>query len=65
MNMKATIDRPGCIACGLCPDTCPEVFRMADDGFAEVYVDEVPSGREDAAQEAEAGCPVSVISIVE
>ncbi|MBE0601819.1 MAG: ferredoxin, partial [Firmicutes bacterium] len=35
--MKATIDRDGCIGCGVCADTCPEVFRMADDGLAEVY----------------------------
>ena len=35
--MKAEIDREGCISCGLCAATCPEVFRMADDGLAEVY----------------------------
>jgi ferredoxin len=40
--MKASIDRDGCIACGLCTTVCPEVFRMADDGLAEVYVDVVP-----------------------
>lgn len=61
--MKATIDRDGCISCGLCPEVCPEVFRMADDGKAEVYLDEVPSGTEDTAREAAEGCPVSVISV--
>lgn len=61
--MKASINRDGCIACGLCPATCPEVFRMADDGLAEVYVDEVPKDAEDSAKEAEAGCPVSVINV--
>ena len=61
--MKAKIDRDGCISCGLCPDVCPEVFRMADDGKAEVYVDEVPGGKEDAAEEAADGCPVSVIAV--
>lgn len=61
--MKAWIDRDGCIACGLCSDTCPEVFRMADDGFAEVYVDEVPEDAADTAKEAEEGCPVSVIHV--
>ncbi|NMA65535.1 MAG: ferredoxin [Clostridiaceae bacterium] len=63
--MKAWIDRDGCIACGLCPDICPEVFRMADDGFAEVYVDEVPEDAEDTAQEAAESCPVSVIHVEE
>ncbi len=61
--MKATIDREGCIACGLCTELCPEVFRMADDGLAEVYVDEVPEEAEDTAQEAQESCPVSVIKV--
>jgi ferredoxin len=61
--MKATIDRDGCIACELCPATCPEVFRMAADGLAEVYADEVPEENEDSAKEAEEGCPVSVITV--
>lgn len=61
--MKASIDRDGCISCGLCPETCPEVFRMADDGLAEVYVDEVPEEVEDSAKEAEDNCPVSVITV--
>ena len=60
--MKAVIDRDGCISCGLCPDACPEVFRMADDGKAEVYVDAVPAGLEGKVEEAIEGCPVSVIS---
>jgi ferredoxin len=61
--MKATIDRDGCISCGLCVDTCPSVFRMADDGIAEVYVDKVPGDEEHLAVEAQEGCPVSVITV--
>ncbi len=61
--MKATINREGCIGCELCASTCPEVFRMADDGLAEVYVDTVPPDAEDAAVEAQEGCPVSVITV--
>lgn len=61
--MKATIDRSGCIACGLCPSICPEVFQMADDGLAETIVDEVPSGVEGTAKEAAENCPVTVIHI--
>lgn len=63
--MKAKIDRDGCIGCGLCPDICPSVFRMADDGLAEVYVDEVPAEDEDKAIEAQESCPVSVIEVTE
>lgn len=61
--MKAVIDRDGCISCGLCVATCPEVFRMADDDLAEVYVDPVPSEVEESAVEAQDGCPVSVITV--
>jgi ferredoxin len=61
--MKATIDRDGCIGCGVCADTCPECFRMADDGLAEVYVDSVPTDAEETALNAQDECPVSVITV--
>lgn len=61
--MKAKVNRDGCIGCGLCASTCPEVFRMADDGLAEVYVEAVPPEQEEAASEAREGCPVSVIDL--
>ncbi|PWM45323.1 MAG: ferredoxin [Clostridiales bacterium] len=61
--MKAIIDREGCISCGLCETLCPTVFRMAEDGLAEAYVDPIPEDEETAAEEARDGCPVSVISI--
>jgi ferredoxin len=64
ITMKATIDRDGCIGCGVCADTCPEVFRMADDGLAEVYA-EVTSETLASAREAEESCPVSVITVEE
>lgn len=61
--MKAFIDRDNCISCGLCAGTCPEVFRMAEDDRAEVYIDEVPSESEETALEAQENCPVSVITV--
>ena len=61
--MRATLDRAGCIGCGLCATTCPEVFRMADDGIAEVYQKVVPADAEDSAVAAQDGCPVSVIAV--
>lgn len=60
--MKVSIDRDGCIGCGLCTETCPEVFKMADDGFAEVYCEPTPEALT-AVKEAADGCPVSVISV--
>lgn len=62
--MKAHVDRRGCIACGLCVATCPEVFQF-EDGLSSVIVDEIPEYCLDDAQEAEENCPVSVISVFE
>ena len=61
--MRAKLDRSGCIACGLCAGICPEVFRIAEDGIAEVYLEEVPKEAEGSAIEAQEGCPVSVITM--
>jgi ferredoxin len=60
--MKAIVDKSGCIACGLCVSTCPEVFRMGADGLAEAYAD-VTDALQGSAEEARDGCPVSVIDI--
>ena len=51
-----------CTACGLCVDTCPEVFTMGDE-LAEVLVDEVPAECEEAVQEAADDCPVEAIIV--
>ncbi len=51
-----------CTACGLCCDTCPEVFQMGDD-MAQVIVDEVPPEFEDAVQQAADECPVEAIIV--
>jgi len=51
-----------CTACGLCCDTCPEVFEMGDD-MATVIVDGVPKQYEETAQQAADECPVQAIVI--
>lgn len=60
--MKASVDKSGCIACGLCVSICPEVFRIDSDGLAEAYA-EVTGNLEGSAAEARDGCPVSVINL--
>ncbi len=57
--MKVTVIE-GCISCGLCTSTVPEVFRMKDDGTAEAYQEPKPEQEEGVIEAAE-GCPVSVI----
>ena len=54
-----------CIGCALCPDVCPEVFEMEDDGFAHVVVDEVEDELIDSTLDAAEQCPVGAISVEE
>ena len=57
--MKVRIE-DSCTACGLCVDTCPEVFEIGAE-IAEVIVDDVPAELEDTAQQAADECPVEAI----
>jgi len=58
--MKVTVDEETCIGCGLCAETCPEVFEMNDDK-ARVKVGEVPEDVSDSCKEAIENCPVEAI----
>ncbi len=60
--MKATVDQDLCVGCGLCPELCPEVFRM-DGDKAVAKVDEVPAEAEDACRDAAEQCPAEAIKI--
>jgi len=63
--MRASVDE-SCTACGLCVETCPEVFELPDEAdIASVTVDEVPPGVEDTCREAAENCPVEAIHLEE
>jgi ferredoxin len=51
-----------CTSCGLCVDTCPEVFQMGDD-MAEVIAETVPAELEEEVLQAADECPVEAIII--
>ena len=53
-----------CILCGLCADTCQEVFELGDE-TAEVIVDEVPPEHQECCREAAENCPTDAIEIKE
>ena len=61
-RLKAHID-DACTACGLCCDTCPDVFEMGDD-IAQVVVDYVPEEHEGAVEQAVEECPMEAITTV-
>ncbi|HUI92884.1 MAG TPA: ferredoxin [Chitinivibrionales bacterium] len=64
--MKATVKADVCIGCGLCVDTCPEVFVMDDEtNVAKAKVDRVPAELKDKCKEAATDCPVEAIVVEE
>ncbi|MEW6555941.1 MAG: ferredoxin [Elusimicrobiota bacterium] len=60
--MKAVIDKDLCTGCGLCCDTCSDVFEMQDT-VAVVKVTEIPATAEESTKQAAADCPVEAIKI--
>ncbi|MDQ2677764.1 MAG: ferredoxin [Actinomycetota bacterium] len=61
--MKVAVDADDCAGHGACVVTCPAVFRIGDDGYAEVLVDEVPSDLAGDVEQAALECPTQAISI--
>ena len=59
--MKVTVDQDLCISCGLCVNTCPDVFEWDDNEKAKAIMSEVPEDQTSAAHESVEGCPTSAI----
>ncbi|MGE5561395.1 MAG: ferredoxin [Chloroflexota bacterium] len=61
--MKARVDKGKCIGCGLCTETCPNVFRMDDDGLAVAKAEAIDKADEADAETAAEVCPAGAIEI--
>jgi ferredoxin len=72
--VTVSIDREECISCGVCWETCPEIFEESpDDQFSrivepyrvggDVARGEVPDTLERCAQDAADTCPVEIIDV--
>ena len=59
--MRVKIDTDTCNGCGLCVDSCPDVFVLEGE-IARVKVEPVPASAEECAQQAIQDCPVEAIS---
>ena len=60
--MRVQVDQDLCIGCGLCIDTCPQVFTWNEEGKATANRNPVPPTEEDGCREAMEGCPTQAIA---
>lgn len=53
-----------CIGCGLCPNICPAVFKMLDEGVAGAR-DEIEPECYGQVRKAAESCPTNAIEVTE
>lgn len=63
--MKVSIDKDLCTGCGLCVESVPEVFEMADDDVAIVKINTIKDALIDQVKEASEDCPGEAIILEE
>jgi len=61
--MRASVNPEMCAGHGACVTTCPDVFTITDDGYAEVTVAEIPAALADLTRQAANQCPERAITI--
>lgn len=59
---KVTVDENACVGCGLCVNSCPDVFELGDDGIAKVKANSCPNCD---LHEIASQCPVNCITVEE
>jgi ferredoxin len=57
---KITIDASTCVGCGLCEQSCPEVYKMEGDGIAHVKAQACAIHN---VKEVADSCPVAAIKV--
>jgi ferredoxin len=63
--MKVVVELNLCDLHGLCVDTAPEVFEIADDGTLHVLIEKPPESLHENVRKAVRECPTGAISIKE
>lgn len=61
--MKVKIDKELCTGCGLCEETCPDIFKLdEDEDIAIVTKTDYDEYDEECIQEAVESCPSEAIT---
>ena len=61
--MEVRIDEELCTGCGLCEETCPDIFKMDEDkDVAAIIKTDYDEYDEECIQEAVESCPSEAIS---
>lgn len=55
------VDPELCISCGVCIETCPDLFDWDEEDKAVATQEDVPDDLEECAHEAVEGCPTEAI----
>lgn len=55
------VDPELCISCGVCIETCPDLFDWDEEDKAVATQEDVPDDLEECAYEAVEGCPTEAI----
>jgi ferredoxin len=62
-SMEVKIDKELCTGCGLCEETCPDIFKLnEDEDIAEVIKTDYDENDEECIEEAIESCPTEAIS---
>ena len=59
---KVSVDVATCVGCGLCEQSCPEVFKIEGDGIAHVMAHSCATHN---LKEVAEQCPVTCIKVAE
>lgn len=62
--MRAVVERGKCCGYGLCAETCPEIYRLDEQGFAYTEEGPIPPSLELKAQRGAGACPERAITLV-
>jgi ferredoxin len=64
-RLKVIADRSACCGYGICAETCPQVYKLDDNGVVTIAVEFVPPEFEEKAREGAASCPQSALAVEE